>query len=202
MIRKLHSSRRSQRQCILGVKNHSQKYKRRHRKHPRHCSCPFYPHSFFNPSYPSTIMPPTNNTNNTNNHNSTAKEGLVNKLQEAMAKFRKDRDQLHRSKELASERCRLIKSEEEALLKMVQTMRDKLAHLQTSKTKIESQMGPLEVKVQKDSLEVRSASKAHGIEALLDHSRTFFSNSNICCYIFRCNSSTTNCSMLVTRSSS
>jgi chromosome segregation ATPase len=144
-------------------------------------------------------MPPTNNTNN---HNSTANEGLVNKLQEALAKFRKDRDQLHRSKELELERCRLIKSEEEALLKTVQTMRDKLAHLQTSKTKIESQMGPLEVKVQKDSLEVRSASKAHGIEALLDHIRTFFSNSNICFYIFRCNSSTTNCSMLVTRSSS
>lgn len=166
LIRKLHSSRRSQ----SGVKNHSQKYKRPHRKHPRHCSCPFYPHSFFNPSYPSTTMPPTNNTNN---HNSTAKEGLVNKLQEALAKFRKDRDQLHRSKELALERCRLIKSEEEALLKTVQTMRDKLAHLQTSKTKIESQMGPLEVKVQKDSLEVRSASKAHGIEALLDHIRTY-----------------------------
>ncbi|CAJ1959200.1 unnamed protein product [Cylindrotheca closterium] len=92
-------------------------------------------------------MPP----NQPNNGN----EGLVSKLQEALAKFRKDRDQLHRSKELALERCRLIKAEEEALLNTVQTMRDKHNHLLTSKTKIETQMGPLEAKVQKDTIEMQ-----------------------------------------------
>ena len=65
-------------------------------------------------------------------------EGLVSKLQEALAKFRKDRDQLHRSRELALERCRLIKAEEEALSKTVQTMRDKHNHLLEQTAKIES----------------------------------------------------------------
>lgn len=105
-----------------------------------------------NSSFPSAKIPP----NQSNNSNNNGKEGLVNKLQEALAKFRKDRDQLHRSKELALERCRLIEAEEEALLKTVQTMRDKRDHLLTSKAKIEFQMGPLEAKVEKDTAEVRT----------------------------------------------
>jgi chromosome segregation ATPase len=89
------------------------------------------------------------------NEQNTNKEILVNKLQGALAKFRNERDQLHRSKRLALERCRLMQAEEEALSKTVQTLRNKYEVLVASTTKIESELGPLEQQVQQDTKQVR-----------------------------------------------
>jgi hypothetical protein len=89
------------------------------------------------------------------NQQNTNKEILVNRLQGALAKFRNERDQLHRSKRLALERCRLMQAEEEALSKTVQTLCDKYEVLVASTTKIDTELGPLEQQVQQDTKEVR-----------------------------------------------
>lgn len=83
------------------------------------------------------------------------KEGLVNKLQASLSKFRNDRDQLHRSKELALERCRLIEEEVTVLSKTVDSLRQKHGQLQATRQSIEGDLGPLEIMVQRDTKEVR-----------------------------------------------
>lgn len=83
------------------------------------------------------------------------KEGLVNKLQASLSKFRNDRDQLHRSKELALERCRLIEEEVTVLTKTVDSLRQKHGQLQATRQAIEGDLGPLEIMVQRDTKEVR-----------------------------------------------
>lgn len=93
-----------------------------------------------------------------NPNHSTNKELLVDKLQGALAKFRNERDQLHRSKRLALERCRLIQAEEEALSKTVQALRNKYDDLTASSAKIDAEIGPLEQQVEQETKEVRSES--------------------------------------------
>ncbi len=56
-------------------------------------------------------------------------EKLVGKLHEALAAFRKERDDLYRSKELAHERLRLIVEERQAVEKAVNAMQIKLNEL-------------------------------------------------------------------------
>jgi hypothetical protein len=53
-------------------------------------------------------------------------EKLVGKLHEALAVFRKERDDLYRSKELAHERLRLIVEERNTVEKAVNAMQIKL----------------------------------------------------------------------------
>ena len=71
------------------------------------------------------------------------KEGLVNKLQASLSKFRNDRDQLHRSKELALERCRLIEEEVTVLSKTVDSLRQKHGQLQATRQSIEGDLGAI-----------------------------------------------------------
>lgn len=87
---------------------------------------------------------------------SSNKEGLVNKLQDALSKFRNERDQLHRSKELALERCRLIRQEEAFLTKTVDSMRQKENQIKTTCHGLEKEIGPLEAMVLRDTKEVRT----------------------------------------------
>lgn len=56
-------------------------------------------------------------------------EQLVGKLHGALAVFRKERDDLYRSKELAQERLRLIVEERQAMEKAVNAMQIKLNEL-------------------------------------------------------------------------
>ena len=85
---------------------------------------------------------------------SSNKEGLVNKLQDALSKFRNERDQLHRSKELALERCRLIQQEETFLTKTVNSMRQKENQIKATCHDLEKEIGPMEEMVLQDTKEV------------------------------------------------
>ena len=86
----------------------------------------------------------------------TQKEILVQKLQGALQEFRRERDQLHRSKELALERCRLVREEEETLLKTVSSLKEKHDNLEKAIYDSKARLGPLEEAVQHKTKEVRT----------------------------------------------
>jgi uncharacterized coiled-coil DUF342 family protein len=53
------------------------------------------------------------------------KEAIVDKLHVALASFRRERDEVHRSKELAVERLRLVREERMEAEKTIQSMQQK-----------------------------------------------------------------------------
>ncbi len=72
-------------------------------------------------SLPSVVLP-----NQIQNYLMSGSEKLVGKLHGALAVFRKERDDLYRSKELAHERLRLIVEERHTVEKAVNAMQIKL----------------------------------------------------------------------------
>eukprot|EP00586_Coscinodiscus_wailesii_P021006 CAMPEP_0172496176 /NCGR_PEP_ID=MMETSP1066-20121228/82865_1 /TAXON_ID=671091 /ORGANISM="Coscinodiscus wailesii, Strain CCMP2513" /LENGTH=234 /DNA_ID=CAMNT_0013268335 /DNA_START=65 /DNA_END=769 /DNA_ORIENTATION=+ len=62
-------------------------------------------------------------------NNSRQRELIVDKLNSALAVIRRERDELHRSKELAVERLRLAREERQAFQKTVRSMEEKLKEL-------------------------------------------------------------------------
>jgi SMC interacting uncharacterized protein involved in chromosome segregation len=63
---------------------------------------------------------------------STGREEIVDKLHGALAAFRRERDDLYRKKELATERLRLVTEEREAMEKTIRAMHEKLDELNKS----------------------------------------------------------------------
>ena len=61
-----------------------------------------------------------------------AREEIVDKLHGALSAFRRERDELHRKKELAVERLRVAKEQQEATEKTIHDMQDKLNHISKS----------------------------------------------------------------------
>jgi DNA repair ATPase RecN len=92
--------------------------------------------------------------NDNENHHQQNKEALVQKLQGALQGFRRERDQLHRSKELAKERCRLVQEEEKALSKTVESLKEKYDKLLKASQAIKDDLGPLEASVREKTKEV------------------------------------------------
>ena len=90
----------------------------------------------------------------------TQKEILVQKLQGALQEFRRERDQLHRSKELALERCRLVREEEETLLKTVSSLKEKHDNLEKAIYDSKARLGPLEEAVQHKRRLLESVNKS------------------------------------------
>ncbi len=62
-------------------------------------------------------------------HTNTQREAIVDKLHGALATFRRERDEVHRAKELAVERLRLAREEREAAERTVQSMQEKYDRL-------------------------------------------------------------------------
>ena len=58
-----------------------------------------------------------------------AREEIVDKLHGALAAFRRERDELHRKKELAAERLQLVKEEQQAIERTVHAMQENLNQL-------------------------------------------------------------------------
>jgi chromosome segregation ATPase len=92
--------------------------------------------------------------NGNENHHQQNKEALVQKLQGALQEFRRERDQLHRSKELAKERCRLVQEEEKGLSKTVDSLKEKHEKLLKASEAIKDGLGPLEASVRDKTKEV------------------------------------------------
>jgi hypothetical protein len=76
--------------------------------------------------------------------NKENKETLVNKLQGALQNLRRERDQVHRRKELSLERARLAKEEEQNLSRVFNGMQQRLDQLTKSSMKIKEELGPME----------------------------------------------------------
>ena len=72
------------------------------------------------------------NTTYTTTATGEAREAIVDKLHGALAAFRRERDELHRKKELAVERLQLVKEEQQAIEKTVHAMQEKLNQLNKS----------------------------------------------------------------------
>jgi chromosome segregation ATPase len=89
----------------------------------------------------------SDNTNKENLPQAPHKEALVQKLQGALQGLRRERDQTHRSKELALERLKLVLEEEQALCKTVNALKHKHANLVKGSNDIQSELGPNENKV-------------------------------------------------------
>jgi hypothetical protein len=68
----------------------------------------------------------------TANNNEPARETIVDKLHGALSAFRRERDDLHRKKQLAEERLRLMREEQGAMEASVNAMTIKLHKLQES----------------------------------------------------------------------
>ena len=60
------------------------------------------------------------------------REAIVDKLHGALAALRRERDDMHRRKELAAERLRLTKADREALEQTVKSLEGRLASLSNS----------------------------------------------------------------------
>jgi len=56
-------------------------------------------------------------------------EGIVDRLNGALSTMRRERDELHRQKDLAFERLKLVREERVAVEKVVQSMRKELEKL-------------------------------------------------------------------------
>ena len=89
-------------------------------------------------------------------------EEIVGKLHGALAVFRKERDDLHRSKELSHERLRLVTEERQAMEKTVNAMQAKLNEL-NNKAKGNGESNDLatfQAEVERLDQEVRYSSRA------------------------------------------
>lgn len=87
---------------------------------------------------------------------STGREEIVDKLHGALAAFRRERDDLHRKKELATERLRLVTEEREAMEKTIRAMQEKLDQLEKSVSDAgKLQLVQLEKEVERLNQEVR-----------------------------------------------
>ena len=101
---------------------------------------------------------PSNGLNQATNRNcsNSDKERIVDKLQGALHQIRRERDDLHRRKELAEERRRLLSQEKEALAKSVQAMQEKFDKIQSTSTSTQNDLVSLEQSVQQLTKEVRA----------------------------------------------
>ena len=104
---------------------------------------------------PSSMMTKNKNNENHNHNNNNNKEALVDKLQGALHTIRRERDDLHRRKELAYERRRLLMEEKENLAKTVHGMKEKLEKMNTSLKETQQGLPSLEEAVLKLTKEVR-----------------------------------------------
>ena len=80
------------------------------------CSCIIFHATTMNIMYTSTTT-------------GDAREEIVDKLHGALAAFRRERDELHRKKELAAERLQLVKEEQQAIERTVHAMQENLNQL-------------------------------------------------------------------------
>jgi len=84
------------------------------------------------------------------------REEIVDKLHGALAAFRRERDDLYRKKELATERLRLVTEEREALEKTLRGMQEKLNVLNMSASdRGRHELAKLEQEVERLNKEVR-----------------------------------------------
>lgn len=67
-----------------------------------------------------------------NNNNNNGREEIVDKLHGALAAFRRERDDLFRKKELATERLRVVQEDKSALEKNIRAIQEKLTVLNKS----------------------------------------------------------------------
>ena len=90
--------------------------------------------------------------NNNNNNN----EALVDKLQDALAAFRRERDELHRQKMLTEERLRLLQEEHASLRQSTSTTAEKLSQMEASASSNQAleELKALEVQVARLQQEV------------------------------------------------
>ena len=85
------------------------------------------------------------------------REAIVDKLHGALATFRRERDEVHRTKELASVRLCLAKEERTKAERTVQAMQEKYDQMMQSVSKIngnDDEISKLQVEVQRLSREV------------------------------------------------
>ena len=101
-----------------------------------------------------------NNKNVVNNNNAGAppqpqNEAIVDKLHGALNALRRERDENHRRKDLAMERCRLMTEEKEHMAKNAAAMKERLETIQESLATTKRDLAPREASVQKLSKQVR-----------------------------------------------
>mmetsp|Transcript_25753 Transcript_25753/g.42874 ORF Transcript_25753/g.42874 Transcript_25753/m.42874 type:complete len:231 (+) Transcript_25753:145-837(+) len=115
--------------------------------------------------------------NNNNNELPPAREAIVDKLHGALSAFRRERDDLHRKKQLAEERLRLMREEQGAMETSVNAMTAKLHKLQESGNAealqelqtMEQDVMKLQKEVQFQHAElVSKSSKVHGLRQDLE----------------------------------
>ena len=94
-------------------------------------------------------------------HNNNSAAALEEKLRTTVATYRQQRDEAHRSQQLATERLRLATEEAEAVAATVQTAQKNLATLQAKaggNTAVQQEQAALQREVEHLTKEVRSAS--------------------------------------------
>jgi ATPase subunit of ABC transporter with duplicated ATPase domains len=95
------------------------------------------------------------------------REAIVDKLHGALATFRRERDEVHRAKELAFERLRLAREERMAADRNLQSMKDKYDKMMQSMSKSDgnnNEVAKLQTEVERLSREVRRARAATLVE--------------------------------------
>lgn len=93
--------------------------------------------------------------NHYSNSNRTNEDAIIEKIQGTVAAFRRERDELHRKKQLSTERLRLIREEKDSLEKTVDALKDRLSKLQAqTSSEAEKELGELEKKIQHLTREV------------------------------------------------
>ena len=107
-------------------------------------------------------------TSKDKSESSDKREEIVGKLNEALGALRRERDELHRSKELSNERLCLIREERQALEKTVQAMRLTLKDL-TEKAALSEENDDTETELQ---AEVDRLTKEVGFSYSFDFLRT------------------------------
>jgi uncharacterized protein HemX len=98
------------------------------------------------------------------------REAIVDKLHGALATFRRERDEVHRAKELAFERLRLAREERMATERNLQSMKDKYEKMIQSVSKFDgkdNEVAKLQTEVERLSREVRRAWAATLAENLI-----------------------------------
>jgi hypothetical protein len=83
-------------------------------------------------------------------------EAIVDKLHGALNVLRRERDENHRRKDLAVERCRLMTEEKESMAKNAATMKERLETIQGSLATTKRDLAPRETSVQNLSKQVRT----------------------------------------------
>jgi predicted nucleic acid-binding Zn-ribbon protein len=98
----------------------------------------------------------SSSTHNSSIITNSNNEALVDKLQDALAAFRRERDELHRQKMLTEERLRLLQEEHASLHQTTSTTAEKLSQMEASasSSKALEELKALEVQVARLQQEV------------------------------------------------